>query len=364
MKPGITKFAGLWDNLRGKTNHLSIGGVFNHKQCNFNISNPRLMKKLLLAIFAIIFFQAATAQVWCPPGARWHFKRGGTYIGSFSNCDIDIAYTSDTTVMGIPCKKLKGTLFGQINYSYSFYSPIYSQSYGTYITYLSNSKVLFLYNTGKAVFDTVVNFNALPGDKWLRPGPDPDPNGCISRVAYTVTDTAHVLINGFNLKKITVTFPSDTNSSITFTNVFLERMLVSSLSSNDLFPLHCQLKYTVFDAPSTRFRCYEDDLFPTYNVSNEACKNFWTGINSQALNTLGFKAYPNPATHLLTIELPDASKYELKLSNLLGQAQPLNHIALSHSKLQADLSPIDAGIYFIQVLENGRLVGVEKFIKN
>jgi hypothetical protein len=32
MKPRITKFAGLWDNLRGKTNHLSIGSVFNPKQ--------------------------------------------------------------------------------------------------------------------------------------------------------------------------------------------------------------------------------------------------------------------------------------------------------------------------------------------
>lgn len=321
------------------------------------------MKHFLCSLLSLLILQAA-AQTWCPPGAAWHFRRGGP-MGNFTNCDLDMVYTGDTTVLGISSKKLVATLFGQIFYSGPA-SGIYTQHFRTYITYQANG-VLFLYNSDNARFDTVVNFKASIGDRWLRPGAGVNANSdCTSRWAFTVTDTAHITINGFSLRKITVTNPSTINSAYTYTNVFVERMLFTSsvsIKDYDLFPTYCETNSQVTDTPETIFRCYEDNSFPTYNASNEACKNFFTGIATVANSRTNFVVYPNPAADAITIDLPATGRYELKLSNLLGQSQQLAYTTAGSDGLKAGLGNVEPGIYLLQVYEGGRLLGSEKLVK-
>lgn len=325
------------------------------------------MKKLLLSFAICFLFHSLTAQMaWCPPGAKWHFHQTGGFPGHGLKMDIDLAYTGDTTLLGISCKKLKGISIGQYN---APNSPIGTTNYNTYYTY-QNNNVIYLYNNSDVRFDTVVDFNATPGDQWLSPEGGFQVSPCLNRFLFTVADTAHVTINGFSLKKMTITYTysaASTSSAVsTYTNVFLERILFTGggiMEHYNLFPTHCQMQDAVVDIPYTAFRCYEDSIFPVYNPANNGCKDYWTGINQPAQRMAGFAMYPNPAHELLTIELPGAGRYSIRLVSLLGQTLPMAISGTGDSMLKADLGTLEPGIYFIQILENGLPVGVEKLIK-
>jgi hypothetical protein len=85
------------------------------------------------------------------------------------------------------------------------------------------------------------------------------------------------------------------------------------------------------------------------------------GIHETSVNKINLSVYPNPASNKATIELPQSGIYAIKLSNLLGSA--CQEISSAGEKSEIDLSQLNKGIYFLQVFEKGKLVAVEKFIK-
>lgn len=320
------------------------------------------MKKLLLLFSLTFSLSQVMAQTWCPPGATWHFKRGQ----QFSNAGVDgvmtMTYTGDAIQLGTLCKVLQATYVGNSGWPSS---PVVTQNFKTYYTHLTNG-VLYILNGNR--FDTVVSFNALPGDKWLRPGFDSvGGSGCNSRRPYTVIDTGHVLINGFNLKKVTASYSAFYNySQNTYTFVaqhtFIERLLFTGATPYSIFPIDCEMDNILAEIPQTYFRCYEDNSFPLYNVSNYGCSSL-TGVSSQQNDDATISIYPNPAEDRLVVKIPDAADYTLHLLNIFGKSQPLPGIQIDPTSLQVNLNTIEPGIYFIQVYENDNLVGIEKFVK-
>lgn len=281
------------------------------------------------------------------------------------NGDMDLSYIADATVLGIPCKKLEAIYTG----AWGPASPILTQTFATYYTYQSNN-VLFLYNSTNAVFDTIVNFNANIGDTWLRPGESQQPGGCNSRRAFTVTDTGHVIVNGFNLRTVKTVYTNTVNygqGTVTtgHTDLFTERFLFSGSAYERLFflfPTYCEVDFMIPELPYTTFRCYEDDGFPLYNPTNNGCKEFWTSASEPGHHAMRFTAYPNPANDVLTITLPASGIYEAQLSDLPGNSWPLGTAAGDRFE-PCDISRFEPGIYFIRLYENGRQVGVEKIVK-
>jgi len=125
-----------------------------------------------------------------------------------------------------------------------------------------NNKVTFLYNQSTLAFDTIANFNANIGDKWLDIHfPDGNSNATcynntvLPRKSVTVIDTGHVLVNNLPLKKITVTYQLGFGS-YTGTLTMVEKI---SGINGFLFPFaHC-----IIDGPSYgNFVCYSDNNFP------------------------------------------------------------------------------------------------------
>ena len=76
-------------------------------------------------------------------------------------------------------------------------------------------------------------------------------------------------------------------------------------------------------------------------------------VNTNNLSVFPYKIYPIPATTNITIELPDvyAAKY-VKLYNALGQ----NVLGIQEYNTQdyIDLSGINAGIYFLEIIINSK----------
>ncbi|MES2679778.1 MAG: T9SS type A sorting domain-containing protein [Bacteroidota bacterium] len=292
------------------------------------------MKKILLCSAVIFAMASAFSQNWCPPGARWHFKRGHPVSSPWHDGIIEMAYSTNTTVIGVPCKRLdavfKGNRLIGAGGGYNITEP-----YNSYYTY-ENNNVVFLYN-GSNAFDTLVNFNALPGDKWLKPR---SPQTlCISRPVLTVTDTGHININGFFLKQIkTIDSASvlawswiDTTAySYTYTyaeaETFVERIMFLGVLSQNIFPANCEgypQDSTSSDSgpPSNVFRCYRDFSFPVY-------KNNWyfggtsdcgslTGIETIENNNINIRLYPNPNNGGFQLDLQAPAN--VSIINVLGE---------------------------------------------
>ena len=82
------------------------------------------------------------------------------------------------------------------------------------------------------------------------------------------------------------------------------------------------------------------------------------GINNQTIGSLNFNIYPNPvvSTSILKLNFPEATKISINLYNINGQ---LEKIILSEADVIAgkyqysfDVSNIDNGIYFVDIINN------------
>ena len=72
-----------------------------------------------------------------------------------------------------------------------------------------------------------------------------------------------------------------------------------------------------------------------------------------------FNLYPNPTNGFITIELDEASKYELSIVNVLGQTVYTNSIFKINTRV--DLSSFEIGVYTIE-LSDGNNIYSEKLI--
>jgi hypothetical protein len=87
------------------------------------------------------------------------------------------------------------------------------------------------------------------------------------------------------------------------------------------------------------------DLTTQCTTSATTCVGFITGIEHAKLNSTAFSVYPNPASHLVTIELGKTFGYTVY--NQLGQIVRSNKT--NYQKANIDLTGLAKGIYVIEV---------------
>jgi len=88
------------------------------------------------------------------------------------------------------------------------------------------------------------------------------------------------------------------------------------------------------------------------------------GLNELALKVASLTIYPNPSDGKLYLQMERQSFSEIKIINTLGQVTLYLHTNKQTETLEIDLSNQSPGIYFVQAFEKGKLMAIEKFIKN
>lgn len=324
-------------------------------------------------LLLILNFPSLFSQSWAPAGAIWHYKLWSG-IASIDGV-IEFKYAKDTVINNLNCKIIIGTFMGK-HYPYNGLNFVVLPNYRKHITY-ENNNVLYFYNG--ASFDTVVNYNAAIGDKWLRIRRYPT-DGCSSRRALTVTDTGRVIINNQSLKKIVTVYTSSyTNMgnatvNVVHTNTFVEKVynsLYNALKTDyELFPFYCEHKGTEFgEYPKVGFLCYQDDNFPLYSRVSSGCEITSTEKllhNDQPT----FFVRPNPFNEKLNIDFTDGvstlNNLQISITNVLGQTvlvQGVRNHDIREPGLQLDVSGLKKGIYFLKLFDKEKLIATQKIIK-
>jgi photosystem II stability/assembly factor-like uncharacterized protein len=86
-----------------------------------------------------------------------------------------------------------------------------------------------------------------------------------------------------------------------------------------------------------------------------------TDIGANMALDMEIKAYPNPATDVLTINMPAAKKPSVKIFSVDGKQMPCN--SNGSSSMTVNVSSYPAGIYYF-VAEEGKHRAVKKFVKS
>ena len=296
--------------------------------------------KILLLVFLIGMLNQVKSQNWCPTGATWHYKIG--FLGSFTGVDglLTYKYESDTIIQNLSCKKIKGVFTGfWSNYQYGtshFYRNYYSRE---------SNKVLYLYNSGK--FDTIVNYNASIGDRWIKSVAA----SCNKRLVVLVIDTGHAVINGISLKGVKISY----NDSVLIGNPPHYKKYISSYwlyekinyqsynnESLDIFDNLCEPNLAGNnDNAYITFRCYEDNYFPNYSIASTSCNDI-TGIVKENDMNNSFNIFPNPSSGkiVFTTSFP----FTIKLFD--SQGDLIFEKNLNVGNQQVNLSSIPKGLYF------------------
>ncbi|MCF8308270.1 MAG: T9SS type A sorting domain-containing protein [Bacteroidales bacterium] len=225
----------------------------------------------ILVIFAFLSITSqAQSQVWIDDNAKWTYD--------FWNLGVEgtyeFEYTSDTMISGKLCQKIEMTCHKYFTHPNGY--PVYEKNqYDPGFTYASGDSV-FHYSNGQ--FHLLYDFSATVGDSWIVDIVDYGGN-CNDTARVEVVATGTTEINGEELRTITLESASDSYVSISSTCV--EKFGATFTTAGDVgkgpFPGIQSCGGSVMEPDILDLRCFSDDSFPVYNVSDDPC-NHLTGV--------------------------------------------------------------------------------------
>ena len=317
-----------------------------------------IMKKYLYLILLFFKVNHTHAQVvFCPPGAEWHYA--SIYLAepplSGNLFNTRIKYIHDSIVGQDTCKVLQHEHFFTVCNLSNQYTVIKQKG----------DTVFFRNSYTSNTWQILYNFNVQAGQTWVTAIND----GIVGNThTITVQSVGSVTLNGFPLKKLSVT---DTyfGSCYLSANVSIGSTITEKLGSNGyLFNFSylnsCTCDYDSFFGPL----CYQDSSFGVYKFSSRDCNYFDTikvGLPELQLQSGKLLIYPNPAHDLLHSQLRGSDisigDWHQVITNNMGQ------IVIAGKRdgdFSVDIHELANGFYVLQVFNANQLVNSTKFVKN
>lgn len=304
--------------------------------------------RILIAFLLVCGSTLSMAQNWCPPGATWKHAMYGFQCVGYS----DLIYIGDTVIQSKTCKK--------INHRFIGYNPMFAptgtvnDSITNHLTY-ENNKVIYYFNINSQ-FDTLFNFNAAIGDKWLRVV-SPHGGSCnvVPRKAVEVLDTGSVTLNAVQLRKLVLKYTHVYMSTFTTTVIDTVYEKIGS-KKNFLFPFVCEGAMVDPDIlAGGAFRCYFDNSFGNYNVSSNC--NYINNIDGSVSIPEKLVLFPNPTATRFKLQ-GDFIMNTIRVFDVCGKEKQINII-----DDEVDVSALDCGIYFVAVISGQGNIVRGRFVK-
>jgi hypothetical protein len=287
----------------------------------------------ILALTLLLAPCCASGQQWFPDEAVWHH---GYVSGSGQQGHVRMEVAGDTAVGGQTCRKLERT-----RHTYDFLS----QQYGTQplapIMAYEAGGIVWVYVPAIADFDTLYDFNAVPGDHWRLPAiPQPV---FMPESHMVVTGTGTMLISSTTLRwmAVDVHFVSDGGSLV------VQDTVIERIGTGIYFLPHDHGNGEVDGQEAGLLRCYQDAEVG-YSVTSQPC-DIILGLE-EATGTGPASAYPNPNTGMFTLSLPQYPQArELMVYDATGRVVLSQVIANVTGTVAADISGHENGPYLVQV---------------
>ena len=311
--------------------------------------------RIALLLILISFSKLIGQTSWSPAGAEWTYSYYHPYPSA--NGYLVLKYVSDSVINTKTYKKIKSTFTGT-NAAYGSGTVTLSQGY--YLLY-QNAKLVHIYN-GQVQDDTLFNFNANIGDKWLRMRHVSDPFCNAQRQQVTVLDTGSVIINSVKLKKLVLSYVRGMwvgSSTTSYTDTVYEK--IGSVKFH-LVPWTCETSTPIPDVsgeyPHGNFRCYTDNTFLTYQ--HPGTFGCYSAVSVNEMNTEDLiKIFPNPNNGSFKLQIDSEIKNgELIVFNSLGQKVHQQKMQRGENSIAAN--DLAKGLYHFVLSQPGEQIKTGK----
>lgn len=196
--------------------------------------------KHLTNIIACVMTLLSQAQDWAPLGTTWHYP---WLINSGPLYPPDSGYYRfesllDTVISGQATRKVDAQVPTNVG-------PFYTHDV---------DGVVFIYVPSTELFDTLFNFNAVPGDRWSYV-PMPSPLACTDESWVQVVDTGRTVVDGLSLRWLAV----DNHNVLEDFEYVVPDTIIERLGPKNSFLLpHEQCNTAVSPGVIGVLLCYED----------------------------------------------------------------------------------------------------------
>ncbi len=286
-----------------------------------------------LALFLVVAFLPAQAQVWCPPGAEWTFNYVDVLGGWHGVARVE--YAGDTLLDGHQAQRLR---------QWTHIAPPGTQDYtswggGEMYTYHSDD-VVYEWTGWPEHFDTLFWFGAAPGDHWR------SVDG--SDLKMIVTDTATVTIDAVPLRRLVV----QTDPDMWFlTDTLYERMGFD-------FLYLAGYSWFLLDMPIAGLRCYRDNDLSYTALGVNDC-GFTLSVND-GMDLATLVPFPNPGTDDFTLQLP-GGMHTIEVFDATGR-RVLRQRTVD-KQLRIDTEALTSGTYAVLVSDASGMVRRSLWVK-
>lgn len=308
------------------------------------------MKNIFIALFILISLSKLNSQNWCTPNSEWHHTRVSIMGPGYAKLN----YAGTVTINSQVCQQLN--YYSQIYY-YSNSSIITNSNTPYRYTYEANN-VVYLYNQNTSVFDTLYNFGATIGSKWLLPAnyPGTFSNTC-TKYTITVQDTGHSFIQTANLKWFKVSLTNNP-SQFQYTDTIYQRLGLLNYFFYNFDQCTGALDYM----EGGPLRCFSDNQIINYKRIPQPCTFLISGITENEISQK-LELFPNPAFDHLTLMNSDINDKigKIYFYNILGEE--VKKIQLYNNE-QINIEDLNDGIYFVKYISADNKIYSGKIIKN
>ncbi len=297
-------------------------------------------------IFLALLPSLACAQSWCPPGAMWHYE----FDDPNSTGSWDKTYVGDTLIDGYQAHRIVAT--GVYILDPGTPSEIIIPVTGEEFTTLVDSLLLVrIEDAPIPVWDTLLRFDALPGDRWYVPGHDIICSEISSWDLLEVMDTGHVVVNSIALRYWDLGHYI-TPDQFQWSGRCFDRLGFPGV----LVPLpSCGVMTEGFVSS-----CYRDDelIFPSPILPSD-----WCGLplnTAESEKVQGAVPTPNPGTDHFTLQLPPGV-HTVEVVDAMGRTVLREQAANSTTRMATGSLP--AGAYSVRVVERDGSLRTMRWVK-
>ncbi len=278
------------------------------------------------AVIVVMLSMTTTAQQWAPIGATWHYPwtiNSGPPNPPISGYHL---YESllDTFINGQATRKVD--------------SP-FATNDGPFYTH-DVEGLIFIYVPSSDSFDTLFNFNAVPGDRWSFV-PLPFPLACSDESWVEVVDTGRTVVDGLSLRWLAV----DNHNILEDFEYVVPDTIIERLGPKNSFLLpheHCNT--AVSPGLIGGLLCYEDADINYMRPGITDC-TLGMGITNRS-SPIVLELFPNPGIDGFDLILPIRAQgmttvYDARGATVLG---PLSGISATH----VDATTWPTGLYTVR----------------
>jgi len=288
------------------------------------------MKKFLFLFLVVLSFDV-NSQNFAPIGTQWHYTYANFSVFGY----VEITSVDDTIINGYECKKLS-----KFRETYDYLSNQYNdEDLGAEFVRSDEDKV-YIYRNG--LFYTLYDFSAQIDETWDIPYTYDVPEECDTIGTVKVINTGDTIIQGESLRYVVV-------ESLENSAWQLYGMIIEKIGPVELYLLPEQTCLLDFYEGGV-FRCFDNGEFHV-ETGPYPCRYITLGISE--LDDKSLNCYPNPATQIITFELPEVIKStSLLIKDITGSTIETITINSKQDKLVWNCSKVSKGVYFYQTQIN------------